>query len=71
MSEQRAAPIPQGHDDKFGWQRRFTWNVQDELARKQGHDPITPEAAGALAREKTRTEYLQAFPGRPLPDFLP
>lgn len=71
MTEQRAAPIPTDPDDKYGWQRRFTSNVQAELARKQGANPITPEAAGTLAREKTRTEYLQAFPARPIPGFLP
>lgn len=67
----REAPIPTDADDKYGWHRRFTWNVQAELARKQGADPITPAAAGALAREKTRTEFLQSFPSRQVPEFLP
>jgi hypothetical protein len=71
MTEHRAAPIPTDPEDKYGWHRRFTWNVQVELARKQGQDPITPEAAGVLAKEKTRTEYLQANPSQQKPEWLP
>lgn len=60
--------IPDSHDDKHGWHRRFTSNVQRALAKGAN---VTPAQAGTAAKEQTRSEFSQRFPGVPLPTFLP
>lgn len=64
---------PRSHEDKAGWQRRFTWNV-DQLLRRSidGKTPLTPEEAGIHAREQTRNEYRAAYPNVGVaPEWLP
>ena len=63
---------PRSHEDKAGWQRRFTWNVDQLLKRSlAGGLPITPEQAGLQAKDQTLGEFRTAYPNMMLPEWLP
>ena len=67
--ETRAAPIPVT-DDKYTWQRRFTWLVQAQLADPLNDNPPSPQEAGEMAKEIIQREFKQTFPEAQLLSFM-